>query len=333
MQIRSKFWLEDESGETVFGDGRRKMLELIHELGSMQGAAKSLGMSYRGVWARIKATEERLGVKLLETSVGRGKDRGSRLTPEAEKLIANFKLLTKKGVSDADQLFSEIFSEEDPKQKTVTPTVAVVGMAGSGKSDLIARLVSHWKEIGVKVGVIQLSNEKDEEKPCSQTLHKAGAMNVIFSESSRMVIDLPEGTNLTAETIAANYALGCDLVLVESRERLHLPTLELFRRDLNDSLLTRKRKYLLAVVGDRPGDGKEYPFFELTDLAGVAELVGQKILGDTNELVLLTVNGRKVPMLTFVQDIFEKAITGMVSSLKSCESPLEIQMTIRRNKR
>ena len=75
MKLRSKFWLEDDAGEAVFGEGRRRILELIDELGSMQATAKALGMSYRGVWARVKTTEERLGAKLVETSVGRGKNR------------------------------------------------------------------------------------------------------------------------------------------------------------------------------------------------------------------------------------------------------------------
>ena len=61
----TKLWLHDEEGNVIFGIGRTKMLEAIERCGSISAASKELKMSYRTVWARIKATEERLGGKPL----------------------------------------------------------------------------------------------------------------------------------------------------------------------------------------------------------------------------------------------------------------------------
>ena len=109
LRVKSKFWIEDEKGGPVFGHGRQQILEKIGELGSIRAAAKDLKMSYRAVWGKIKTAEERLGIKLIETFPGGGKNRGARLTPEAKELLLRFRQLHELGNSKADEMFKEIF--------------------------------------------------------------------------------------------------------------------------------------------------------------------------------------------------------------------------------
>ncbi|MBU0516951.1 MAG: LysR family transcriptional regulator [Proteobacteria bacterium] len=110
MKIKSKFWIEDDQGEVIFGQGRVDMLRAIDQSGSINQAAKMLKMSFRGMWARIKATEERLGLRLVLTD-GRdeGGKRGSRLTDEARQLIAVFEELEARGRAHADRSFAKLF--------------------------------------------------------------------------------------------------------------------------------------------------------------------------------------------------------------------------------
>ena len=70
LSVRSKIWVADDAGAVVFGLGRLKILTAIQRNGSIQAAAKELGMSYRAVWGRIKATQERLGQPLLLRNIG-----------------------------------------------------------------------------------------------------------------------------------------------------------------------------------------------------------------------------------------------------------------------
>ena len=93
FHIRSKIWIEDKSGDVVFGLGRLKIFDAIDRLGSIQGAAKELKMSYRAIWGRIKATEERLNRPLLIRGRGGRKGGGSRLTPFALTLLIHFRHL------------------------------------------------------------------------------------------------------------------------------------------------------------------------------------------------------------------------------------------------
>jgi len=105
--IRSKIWIEDEGGKVVFGLGRLKILEAIHRLGSLKAAAKELKMSYRALWGRIKATEERLGFPLIVCSKGGASGGGSQLMPFALELVEQFRQLHKNVVVQSDELFEK----------------------------------------------------------------------------------------------------------------------------------------------------------------------------------------------------------------------------------
>lgn len=86
MKIKYKIWLE-KNGNVLFGKGRYDLLKAIDECKSLQAAAKSMNMSYRAAWGRLKASEKRLGIKLVETD---GPGKGMRLTKEARLYLNEF---------------------------------------------------------------------------------------------------------------------------------------------------------------------------------------------------------------------------------------------------
>ena len=105
--IRSKIWFEDGSREVVFGLGRLKMLEAIERQGSIQAAAKELKMSYRALWGRIRATENRMGRQLLTRNIGGASGGGSQLTPFAKILLENFRDIHRRVADESNRLFQE----------------------------------------------------------------------------------------------------------------------------------------------------------------------------------------------------------------------------------
>ncbi|CCK82516.1 winged helix-turn-helix domain-containing protein [Desulfobacula toluolica] len=104
---RSKIWLEDSQGNVVFGLGRYRILNEIKHQGSLNAAAKKLKMGYRAIWARINATEERLGQSLLVKKVGGTSGGGSQLTPLAEDLLKRFDKIRINIEQKTDLLFEE----------------------------------------------------------------------------------------------------------------------------------------------------------------------------------------------------------------------------------
>jgi molybdate transport system regulatory protein len=107
--IKSKIWIENEMGEVVFGSGRLRILSAVEKHGSILAAAKDLNMSYRAVWGKLKATEERLGQPLLSRRAGGAQGGGSELTPLGKALVERFRHLQTLTETTADTLFQDLF--------------------------------------------------------------------------------------------------------------------------------------------------------------------------------------------------------------------------------
>lgn len=108
MRVRSKVWLEFD-GHPFLGDGRFRLLSTIERSGSINAAAKELGLSYRKVWAQLQAMEKNAPFTLLERRTG-GKGGGeTRLTPAAQELLRSYRNLREQVNQAADQSFEEIF--------------------------------------------------------------------------------------------------------------------------------------------------------------------------------------------------------------------------------
>ena len=89
MQPKANFWIE-EDGKVVLSAWRVRLLEAISETGSISAAASRMDISYRRAWDKIHESEERLGVKLVDTQTGGVGGGGSELTPTAQDYIQRF---------------------------------------------------------------------------------------------------------------------------------------------------------------------------------------------------------------------------------------------------
>jgi len=107
LEVRSKIWLEVD-GEPVFGQGRDRLLRLIKTTGSINAAAKQMGVPYRKAWTYIDAMEKRLGFPLVNRLKGGCGGGTSSLTPQAETLLQKFDLL-RQGFDDlVNRRFAEL---------------------------------------------------------------------------------------------------------------------------------------------------------------------------------------------------------------------------------
>ena len=113
MNIKFKIWFE-QNGSVAFSEGRKMLLEAVDQAGSLNAAAKELGMSYRAAWGKIKATEKVLGKKLLNVATGGKGGGGATLTPEAKELISKYKQFNDKMASLMEKEFKHIFGKKKP---------------------------------------------------------------------------------------------------------------------------------------------------------------------------------------------------------------------------
>jgi molybdate transport system regulatory protein len=108
LAVRSKIWLEID-GDPVFGGGREELLRLVGASGSINAAARRMGIPYRRAWNYIDAMEKRLGFPLVNRQKGGAGGGESTLTTEAKELLEKFDRL-REGINDlVDRKFHEIF--------------------------------------------------------------------------------------------------------------------------------------------------------------------------------------------------------------------------------
>jgi molybdate transport repressor ModE-like protein len=82
VSIRPQWTISDAEGESL----SPRLLELlaqVHDCGSLSGACKDSGASYRHAWSLVRQGEQQIGASLLRMERGKG----STLTPLAEKLV------------------------------------------------------------------------------------------------------------------------------------------------------------------------------------------------------------------------------------------------------
>ena len=107
LRLKSRQWVVDEEGKIIIGEGRREIFENIEKTGSINQTAKVMKMSYKGVWSKIKATENTLKMRVVETN----KKRGSSLTEEGKALLKKYIELKEQCLESDDKVFKAIFHD------------------------------------------------------------------------------------------------------------------------------------------------------------------------------------------------------------------------------
>ena len=92
FRINGSMWLEG-NGTRFFGPGPVELLQRIEETGSINQAAKAMGMSYKKAWEMVSRLNEIVGSPLVITATGGEKGGGSSLSEEAKQLIEYYQSL------------------------------------------------------------------------------------------------------------------------------------------------------------------------------------------------------------------------------------------------
>ena len=90
--VNGSLWIEHD-GQRFFGPGPVQLLELIEETGSINQAAKKMGMSYKKAWGIIDHLNATATRPFVITATGGQKGGGSTISPEAKGLIAYYREL------------------------------------------------------------------------------------------------------------------------------------------------------------------------------------------------------------------------------------------------
>lgn len=273
LKLRSSHRIVDAQNRIIMAEGRMELLEAIVSTGSINQAAKQMGMSYKSAWSKIRSTEAHFENKIVNSH----KVHGTRLTAAGEALLAKYKQMKRQCLAADDAIFDRHFNGNQPNDSAQTiagvPMVSFVGHSGCGKTTLIEKLIPVLTRSGVKVGIIKHDVHGFEmDKPGKDTWRhkKAGAVGTIISSSSRIGLVLDTDRDHLPHELAS-LLVSADLIIVEGYKSGPQAKIEVFRPDAtgDKAPLCLNDLQLIAIISDTPLD-IDQPVFGPHDIAPVA---------------------------------------------------------------
>ena len=211
------------------------------------------------------------------------------------------------------------------------PIISIVGKSDSGKTTFIEKLVPELTRRGYRIATIKHDVhgfEVDREGKDSWRHKRAGAHTVVISSPNKVALIRDVEKDLTLEEVREKLIQDVDLILSEGYKKDVQPKIEIFRKEKHKKLLCTKEDNLIAIVSNKKFSVATSCFF-LDDIKGVADFIEKRYLASKREgEISLKINGKKVPMTQFVQSFVTSTVRGMLTSLKGCDNPRQIEIRI-----
>ncbi len=214
--------------------------------------------------------------------------------------------------------------------------LSIVGRSKVGKTTFLEKLIPEMSRRGYRVGTIKHDAhdhfEIDHEGKDSWRHREAGAQTVAIGSPSRFALMKKIEKELDLDTIIATYFPDEDLVFTEGYKSGNKAKIEICRKDLQSEPLCSQADRLIAVVSDF-SIPLEVPSFDLENIVGVADFIEERFLGrEKGPNIVLRLDGKKLPMKSFVKEFVMGGILGMLSSLRGYENPAQVDISIRLKK-
>lgn len=199
------------------------------------------------------------------------------------------------------------------------PIISVVGRSGSGKTTLLEALIPLLRAKGYRVGTIKHGIHGfnlDQEGKDTWRYAQAGAEVAVISTPQGLGVFRFLDREKSIEELVEYYLSDMDLILAEGYKAERIPKIEVWQSRPDGGLLTGEGKGLLAVVTDGPPP-VNVPAFSPDDPKSLADFLEERFLrkGQREEVQLL-IDGHRVPLNPFVQDLFCSLLPAMVAPLK-----------------
>ncbi|WP_288410211.1 LysR family transcriptional regulator [uncultured Herbaspirillum sp.] len=87
-------------GDTIaFGPGKADLLQAIAQTGSISGAAREMGMSYRRAWLLVEEMNRCFASPLVATATGGARGGGAAVTELGREVLARYRRMQKKAAT------------------------------------------------------------------------------------------------------------------------------------------------------------------------------------------------------------------------------------------
>ena len=210
--------------------------------------------------------------------------------------------------------------------------VSIVGYKKSGKTTLVEKIIPILKSKGYQFGVLKYTGEglpDEQEGKDTAKFRSAGAEMVGLCGDDHFSLYKAGGhPALPLDRLAAFFFPEADLVLTEGFKKQPFPKIVLLSEGQEEKLLAEVQGVVLATVGPQPFR-KDLPHFQPDEAERIVELLEQRFLKERREpRIRVWLDGRRIPMKDFVQDIIIQGIMGMLGTLKGFIPAGRVEITL-----
>ena len=156
----------------------------------------------------------------------------------------------------------------------------IVGWSGSGKTDLVIRLINFFVSNSLIVSSIKHTHHKfeiDKEGKDSYKHSNAGSSEVmIFSKKRWAMISKLYDEDIRIEQIIKKFNPKTNIILIEGLKYSNFPKIEVIRSTLNKPLLFENDENIKAIVYDKEFNGFENinkPYFRFDETNKIGNFI------------------------------------------------------------
>ena len=158
------------------------------------------------------------------------------------------------------------------------PIIGFAANSGTGKTTLIEELITIFKDLDIRVGVIKHSHHPfDIDLPGkdSYRFRQAGAVQVLLGGPGQWALMVDTREELSLDDYLQNLDWNVlDIILVEGFKHLSFPKIEIYRPSLGQPLLSKDDESIIAIATDDVSsiDG-DHTVLDLNNAEQIAEYI------------------------------------------------------------
>lgn len=198
----------------------------------------------------------------------------------------------------------------------MSPLVSIVGKSKSGKTFLIQKLIAELKSRGYRVATVKHVPQDisfDQPEKDSWQHIQAGSDVTVISSPKRLGLIKPVDAEPTLDEVVRLLGGNYDIILTEGFKNGDAPKIETHRRESGAPLVGLRG--LVAMVTDEPTEAKIRQF-SFEQVKGLADFLEESFIKPEGESLSLYVNGSRVSLSPFPEEIIRNILIGMASSLR-----------------